>query len=148
DAHAPQDQCAGKKGALLMRARNRIVGFLRHMVLALITAFVLVPLLWMVSTSVKPPNEILTSELHWWPKQFQGFQNYRDAFTTLPLGRYLLNGTIVTAAIFSLQVLIALPAAYALAKLKFWGRDVAFAAVLFCILIPFHAIAVPLFIFL
>ena len=50
--------------------------------------------------------------------------------------------------IFSLQVLIALPAAYALAKLKFWGRNVAFAAVLFCILIPYQAIAVPLFVLL
>jgi multiple sugar transport system permease protein len=129
-----------------MHARDSILGFLRHTVLALITVFVLTPFLWMVSTSLKPPNEILTSELHWWPRQFHGYQNYWDAFTTLPLGRYLLNGAMVTAAIFSLQVLIALPAAYALAKLKFWGRDVAFAVVLFCILIPFHAIAVPLFI--
>jgi len=131
-----------------MGARNFAFALLRHMALVLIAVLVLVPFLWMVSTSLKPPNEILTSELHWWPRQFHGYENYRDAFTTLPLGRYLSNGLIVTAAIFSLQVLIALPAAYALAKLKFWGRDVAFAAVLFCILIPFHAIAVPLFLLL
>jgi len=131
-----------------MSARTFIYRFLRHATLVLIAVFALVPFLWMVSTSLKPPSEILTSSLHLWPTHFHGYENYRDAFTTLLLGRYLLNGAIVTAAIFSLQVIIALPAAYALAKLKFWGRDVAFAVVLFCILIPFHAIAVPLFLLL
>ena len=41
---------------------------------------------------------------------------------------------------------MALPAAYALAKLKFWGRDAVFGLVLFCLLIPVHAIALPLYI--
>ena len=48
-------------------------------------------------------------------------------------------------SVFALQALIALPAAYALAKLRFWGRDLVFALVLFCILIPAQAIAVPVF---
>ncbi|MFT6301845.1 MAG: multiple sugar transport system permease protein [Granulosicoccus sp.] len=74
--------------------------------------------------------------------------NYTKAFTEAPLLRYLLNGVIVTASIFFLQVLVALPAAYALAKLKFWGRDFVFGLVLFCLLIPVHAIALPLYIIL
>jgi multiple sugar transport system permease protein len=55
---------------------------------------------------------------------------------------------IVTASIFFIQVLVALPAAYALAKLKFWGREAVFGLVLFCLLIPVHAIALPLYIML
>lgn len=74
--------------------------------------------------------------------------NYTMAFTEAPLLRYLLNGFIVTASIFLIQVVVALPAAYALAKLKFWGRDAVFALVLFCLLIPVHAIALPLYILL
>ena len=74
--------------------------------------------------------------------------NYTMAFTEAPLLRYLLNGLIVTASIFLIQVVVALPAAYALAKLKFWGRDAVFALVLFCLLIPVHAIALPLYILL
>lgn len=74
--------------------------------------------------------------------------NYQQAFTAAPLWRYLLNGVIVTASIFVLQTLIAVPAAYALAKLKFWGRDAAFGLVLFCLLIPVHAIALPLYLML
>ncbi|WP_336099363.1 carbohydrate ABC transporter permease [Roseovarius sp. CH_XMU1461] len=74
--------------------------------------------------------------------------NYTKAFTEAPLLRYLLNGVIVTASIFLLQVVVALPAAYALAKLRFWGREAVFGLVLFCLLIPVHAIALPLYILL
>ena len=74
--------------------------------------------------------------------------NYSKAFIEAPLLRYLMNGVIVTASIFFIQVLVALPAAYALAKLKFWGREAVFGLVLFCLLIPVHAIALPLYIML
>ncbi|MEL6735105.1 MAG: carbohydrate ABC transporter permease [Pseudomonadota bacterium] len=74
--------------------------------------------------------------------------NYSKAFTEAPLIRYLMNGVIVTASIFLIQIVVALPAAYALAKLKFWGREAVFGLVLFCLLIPVHAIALPLYIML
>lgn len=74
--------------------------------------------------------------------------NYTKAFTEAPLVRYLLNGVIVTVSIFLIQIVVALPAAYALAKLKFWGREAVFGLVLFCLLIPVHAIALPLYIML
>ncbi|MEO1550221.1 MAG: carbohydrate ABC transporter permease [Pseudomonadota bacterium] len=74
--------------------------------------------------------------------------NYSKAFTEAPLMRYLLNGVIVTVSIFLIQIVVALPAAYALAKLKFWGREAVFGLVLFCLLIPVHAIALPLYIML
>lgn len=72
--------------------------------------------------------------------------NYSTAFTEAPLMRYLLNGIIVTVSIFLIQVLVALPCAYALAKLRFRGREFVFSMVLFCLLIPVHAIALPLYI--
>ena len=74
--------------------------------------------------------------------------NYTMAFSEAPLLRYLMNGVIVTVSIFVIQVLIALPCAYALAKLKWRGREAVFALVLFCLLIPVHAIALPLYIML
>lgn len=64
--------------------------------------------------------------------------NYSKAFTEAPLIRYLMNGVIVTASIFLIQIVVAMPAAYALAKLKFWGREAVFGLVLFCLLIPVH----------
>ncbi|MGF1447398.1 MAG: carbohydrate ABC transporter permease [Pikeienuella sp.] len=74
--------------------------------------------------------------------------NYTMAFAEAPLLRYLLNGVIVTVSIFLIQIVVALPCAYALAKLRWWGRDTVFALVLFCLLIPVHAIALPIYIML
>ena len=72
--------------------------------------------------------------------------NYSNAFSEAPLLRYLMNGVIVTVSIFLIQMIVALPAAYALSKLRFWGREAVFGLVLFCLLIPVHAIALPLYI--
>ena len=74
--------------------------------------------------------------------------NYMTAFSEAPLLRYLLNGIIVTASIFFLQVIVAVPAAYALSKLRFWGRDTVFSLVLICLLLPVHAVALPLYVVL
>ena len=128
--------------------RVPVAPVLRHVVLMTAAALVLLPFAWMVATSLKPPAEIFADHIRWWPDRFYGVENYTAAFTKAPLGRFLLNGAIVTISIFVIQVLVALPASYALAKLRFLGRDALFAAVLLCLLIPPHAVAVPVFLML
>jgi len=81
-------------------------------------------------------------------KMYPAVFNYYTAFTRAPLLRYMINGVIVTLSIFVIQVIVALPAAYALSKIRFWGREFVLAMVLFCLLIPVHAIALPLYIML
>ena len=117
----------------------------RHTLLLCGAAFVLLPFLWMISTASKPQTEIFTSTIHFIPETFALWDNLAEAFGKANLWRFLVNGVVVTVSIFALQVLIALPAAYALAKLQFVGRDVLFALVLFCILIPPQATAIPVF---
>jgi multiple sugar transport system permease protein len=119
---------------------------LRHVVLLAGAGVVLLPFAWMVATALKPETEIFLDHVRWWPHKLHIVENVQLAFTKAPLGRFMLNGAIVTVTIFALQVLIALPCAYALAKLRFLGRQTMFALVLLCILIPPQAIAVPLFI--
>jgi multiple sugar transport system permease protein len=131
-----------------MTARSFATSSLRHAALLLIAVFALLPFAVMVSTSIKPADEIFSDTVRWWPQKLALIENYSEAFSAAPLMLYLVNGVIVTAAIFFLQVLVALPAAYALAKLRFFGRRVAYGFVLFCLLIPYQAIAVPLFIML
>lgn len=128
--------------------RVPVAPVLRHVVLMTAAALVLLPFAWMVATSLKPSGEIFADHIRWWPDRFYGVENYTAAFTKAPLGRFLLNGAIVTVSIFVIQVLVALPASYALAKLRFLGRDALFAAVLLCLLIPPHAVAVPVFLML
>lgn len=129
-----------------MRARGATpFALVRHAVLIFWGLIVLAPFIWMLVTALKPPEEVFLSEIRLWPNRLYVVENFQEAFEKAPLGRYLLNGVIVTALIFLMQVAVALPAAYALAKLRFWGRDTVFALILLCLLIPPHAVAVPLF---
>jgi len=142
--------------------------FIKHVVLLVGALVVILPFYLMISYSLKSPVEIATNtgglfgaqEMMTDPRCLKAGKpeadctmrpivyNYTAAFTEAPLLRYLFNGVVVTASIFFIQVLIALPCAYALSKLKFWGRDVVFGLVLFCLLIPVHAIALPLYVML
>jgi multiple sugar transport system permease protein len=126
------------------RRRNFAWSVTRHILLLSGAAFILLPFLWMISTASKPQTEIFTRSIHFIPNTFALWDNFAIAFGKANLWRFLINGAVVTASIFALQVLIALPAAYALAKLRFAGREVLFALVLFCILIPPQATAIPL----
>jgi len=140
----------------------------KHIVLIVGALVVIFPFYLMISFSFKSPSEIQSISGGFFGAQemmtdhrclkagrsevectmLPIVYNYRAAFEEAPLLRYLLNGVIVTLSIFAIQVLIALPCAYALAKLKFWGRDVVFGLVIFCLLIPVHAIALPLYLML
>ena len=123
-----------------------VARILRHAILLLGAAIILAPFVWMVLSSLKPQGEIMTSDLRVLPQTWAAVENFTQALTRTPLLRYLLNGCIVTTSIFALQVVIALPAAYALAKLRFRGRSIFFGAILLCLLIPMHATAIPIYI--
>ncbi|MCR8724683.1 carbohydrate ABC transporter permease [Frigidibacter sp. ROC022] len=125
-----------------------IASILRHVVLLFGALIMLSPFIVMIVTSLKPQSEILSADFTLWPKTWYAVENYRAALTSTPLLLYMLNGVIVTVAIFVLQVLVALPAAYALAKLRFRFRGLMFGAVLLCLLIPMHATAIPVYVLL
>lgn len=121
---------------------------LRHLVLLFGVVIMLAPFVWMVSTSLKPPNEIFSAALSLLPTKWAAVENYTTAFTKVPLLRYLLNGVVVTLGIVVLQILISLPCAYALAKLRFRGREVLFALVLVGLMIPAQVPAIPRYVML
>lgn len=104
------------------------------------------PFVWMVSLSLKPPGEIFRATFSMLPGEWYAIENYTAALTTSPLPRFLLNGVIVCTAILVLQIMVCAPAAYALAKLRFRGREALFALVLVGLLIPNEVLGLPLFI--
>ncbi|MCA6112779.1 carbohydrate ABC transporter permease [Bradyrhizobium cenepequi] len=118
---------------------------LRHAVLLVTGALILVPFVWMVSLSIKPPGEIFRASFSFWPTQFYGVENYTKALTEAPLPGYMGNGLIVCALILALQILVCAPCAYALAKLRFPGCNLLFALVLIGLLPP-QVLSLPLFI--
>jgi multiple sugar transport system permease protein len=118
----------------------------RHALLIATAAFMLIPFIWMLSLSLKPPGEIFRQSFSLLPEKWFVIENYTKAMTAAPLPRFMLNGVIVCAAILALQILVCAPAGYALAKLRFWGRDLVFALILIGLLVPQQVLALPLFI--
>ena len=104
--------------------------------LALWALIVLFPFYWMVLTSVK---SFASYNSEFIPRFFTTeptLQNYADAFTTVPLGRYFLNTLIFTVATTGLMMLVIVPAAFAFARLEFKGRNAVFALFLSLMMIP------------
>ncbi|SES27834.1 carbohydrate ABC transporter permease [Rhizobium sp. NFR03] len=120
--------------------------FTPHAVLALGAVFMLLPFYWMVLTSIRSPAEIFDVSLWPIPKTFDAVENYARAAGQVPMGRFMLNGVIVCLGILIVQVLTAVPAAYALAKLRFPGRRLLLSLVIAALCVPIQALALPLFV--
>jgi multiple sugar transport system permease protein len=118
----------------------------RHAVLMTGALIYLLPFIWMISTSLKPADEIFREGFHLLPQKWAMIENYRRALTDVPLPRYLLNGVVVCLSILFLQILLSLPAAYCFAKLQFRGKRLAWGLVMLALMIPFQATAIPLYI--
>ncbi len=102
----------------------------RLALLSLAALLVLAPYIWMLAVSIKPQEEVFKASLSLWPQNPAMAQNYGKVLSTIPVGAYLRNGLIVCFGILIFQILFAAPAAYALAKLRFRGRDIIFGFVM------------------
>lgn len=118
----------------------------RHIVLGLAVFFSVAPFILMISISLKPPGEVFAANFSLLPQQWHAIENYTLAFTKQPLLRFILNGLFVAICIFAAQALVALPCAYALAKLRWSGRRLTFLFVLMGLLVPVQVAALPLYI--
>ncbi|MBI2940599.1 MAG: carbohydrate ABC transporter permease [Chloroflexi bacterium] len=117
---------------------------LHAFVLALAIAF-LVPTAWLISSSFKASTEIFAHPIRWVPDTLI-WQNYVDAFTTLPLGRFAINTGIVVALAVSGTLVSATMVAYSFARLRWPGRDLFFALLLATMMLPEVVTLVPKFI--
>lgn len=108
----------------------------------------LAPFVLMISISLKAPGDVFAPSFSLLPETWHAVENYTTAFTKQPLARYLLNGLFIGFCIFAAQALVAVPCAYALAKLRWRGRELTFAFVLLGLLIPPQVTAIPLYILL
>lgn len=108
-------------------------------------ALMIMPFLWMVSTSLKPEAQIWVFPPQWIPSPVL-WQNYVQALTILPFARYALNTAMITAATTLGIVLSASLCAYGFARLRFPGRDLIFMVLLSAIMLPYAVIMIPSYI--
>ncbi|MCA0962527.1 carbohydrate ABC transporter permease [Salipiger bermudensis] len=120
--------------------------FVPHLVLALGACVMLLPFYCMGLTAIRAPSEIFDISLWPIPEDFSAGRNFAKVEERVPMGRFMLNGVIVCAGILIVQVATAVPAAYALAKLKFPGKALFLALVVGALCVPMQALALPLFV--
>jgi putative chitobiose transport system permease protein len=127
------------------RSRSLAASALQLAVLLLLALAVLVPLFWLVSTSLKGPAEdIFTMPPALLPSQ-PSLDAYRRLFNDNPMLGYLLNSTVVSALAVLANLLFCSLAAYPLARMRFAGRGLVLALVVATILIPFQVVMIPLY---
>jgi multiple sugar transport system permease protein len=113
--------------------------------LGVLGLLVVMPYAWMLAASIKPADEIFGNALALLPHHFGGARNYGRVFAQVPVARILLNGVIVCGGILFFQLLFAIPAGYALAKLSFRGRSVILGAIMLGLLVPVQTTALPIY---
>ena len=107
-----------------------------YILLTLWAVIVLFPFYWMILTSLKSYSAYNSEYVPTFFTLHPTFENYVNAFTQVPLGRYLLNTLIFTVATTGLMMIVIVPAAFAFARLEFKGRNLVFALFLSLMMIP------------
>lgn len=129
-----------------MTTRARVKSVVKHLVLIATAVLMLYPVLWMVVSSLRPKDQIF---------QAPGLlltdvqaSNYPDGWTALadPFSVYMLNSAIVVLGAIIGNLVSCSMAAYAFARLEFFGRKPLFAVMLMTIMLPVHVVIVPQYI--
>lgn len=115
-----------------------------YVLLSVISLLFIGPIFWMLTGSLKSIGEILRYPPTILPEVFH-WENYVQVFTLQPFGRQFVNSIVVMLLVCSVTLLIAIPAGYALARVRPAGAAVIFVVLLSGIFIPPEAVIVPLF---
>lgn len=126
--------------------RQTVRSVLKHTGLVIVSVVMIYPLIWLTVSSLKPNNEIFrnlsifTTDLT--------FENYTHGWDSqgLPFSVFLWNSLVIAVGAILGNLISCSLAAYAFARLRFWGRNGYFAIMLATIMLPFHVVLVPQFI--
>ncbi len=127
-----------------MKRRGVLGGMVWYALLIVVIVVSLGPILWMLSTSVKPEGDIVTIHVEWIPKRFT-LENYRSVVAQYDMLRWTVNSLIVASTATVLSLLLSSLAGYALARMRFCGRDPLFFTIVSMLFVPMQITVVPLF---
>ncbi|HLV80975.1 MAG TPA: carbohydrate ABC transporter permease [Chthonomonadaceae bacterium] len=132
----------------MMRGRRRMLALLKaaliYAVLCAGAAVVLLPFLWMLSTALKPADQVLLFPPRWIPRPPR-WGNFAEGWTTLPFTLYLENTCLITVSVILGTLLTASMAAYSFARLRWPGRDLVFLLTLATLMLPAQVTMIPVF---
>lgn len=116
-----------------------------YLLLSVTVLAMLVPYIWMLSSSLKLNKDVFSFPMQWIPANPR-WENFADIWTRIPLGRFIYNTAKLSIIVTILQLLTSSFAAYAFSKLHFKGKNFIFLGYIATIAIPWQAYMVPQFI--
>ena len=125
--------------------KQKVTKTLIYTLLVVCSLAMLMPFVWMLSSSLKLDKDVFTFPIEWIPSNPR-WKNYAEIWTTIPLAQFLKNTAKLTIIVTLLQLLTSSFAAYAFAKLQFKGRDILFLGYVATIAMPWQVYMVPQFI--
>ena len=126
-------------------ARQRL-GTIGGYTLAILVALLfLLPLFWMISSSLKPNYQVLEFPPRWIPDPVT-WSNYPEALTYVPFGRYSLNTLFIAVTVIAGHVLSCTVVAYAFARLQAPGKSFLFLVLLTTMMLPYPVTMIPIYI--
>jgi multiple sugar transport system permease protein len=135
-----------REARLGIRNRRLLQRIVVYALLVLIALIVLMPLIWMLSTSLKPKSQWFSRQIYWIPRTIT-LENYTRILNnpTVPIGRWFVNSILVGVVATALTLVIDALAAYAYARMEFRGRKLIFALLLSTLFMPGVMFLVPNF---
>lgn len=132
---------------LVARLKRTGTGLALHTVLLAGAIIMTVPLIWMVTSSLKQSSQVFALPPQWIPDPVM-WDNYVNVWQTVPLGQYYWNSLVVCSITTAGQIITSILAAYVFARLTFPGKDIIFLAILGSMMIPDQVKMIPSFIIL
>ncbi|TVY07483.1 carbohydrate ABC transporter permease [Paenibacillus cremeus] len=126
---------------------RHIFNFAHYAVLALVSVFMLIPFLWMLSTSLKEPAKVFVFPPELIPSPVR-FENYLEVLRTTPFHLFYFNSFYIAVLVTVGTVLFSSLAGYSFGKIPFKGRNVVFLLLLSTMMIPNEVTAIPMFLFM
>lgn len=126
------------------KVRRASSELLKQILMISISATILFPIFWMVSTSLKPSGAEFAFPPQWLPKPAM-WSNYLEVFQSLPFARFVFNSLLVAGVSTIGQVLTGSLVAFGFAQVRFPGRDALFLVCLTSIMLPEAVLLVPTF---
>lgn len=128
------------------KTRKTVLNTITYILLILWAVIVLFPFYWMILTSVKSYSAYNSEYIPAFITLSPTMQNYVDAFTVVPLGRYFVNTVIFTVATTAIMLFVITLAAFAFARLDFKGKNIAFMIFLSLMMIPNELVIITNFV--
>ena len=141
----PPSPTQPRDAALSGPTRRRVAKVLGYGAALIVAILFLLPLFWMISSSLKPNYQVLEFPPRWLPDPIR-WTNYLEALTYVPFGRYTLNTLLIAAMTILGHLLSCTVVAYAFARLRAPGKDFLFLVLLATMMLPYPVTMIPIYI--